>query len=260
MGVVIALLALLVGQTSPPTAAPERLAGLAIERIDVRVPEGEDTGALLALTGLSIGKPYSAQDVRRAVKLLYQLDRFENVFVSAGRSGNSVILEIVLPPRPRVRAVRVETIEELHFGPPTRFASVVAGRVARYPRPQPKKLVLAQAEVEEAIQLKAGQELDVRELAKKQEGLKRVFRRLGYRSPAIGMLVERVDKAGSHDLLVRIDQGPRTRLRRALYQGELRRAEWDVSDFLGLDRGDYLDLKRLSSALEDLAQDYRERG
>lgn len=245
--------------TGTPRMAEERLSGLPIENIDVRAPEGEDTAALIQLTGLSIGRAYSTEDVRRAVKLLYQLDRFENVYISAARVSNSVSLEIVLPPRPRVRELRVETAEELE-GPRRRLKVSAGGRLLRMPDRKRTELVLGETEVQEAIAVKPGAELDMRDLPHKREALAAQYRWLGYRSPAIGIAVQRVDNAGGHNMLVRIDPGPRTRLSRAVLEGELSRPEWAVASFLGLEHGAYLDLRRLEKAIEDLAADYRRRG
>lgn len=260
MGVVSAPLILLCALAAGPVVGvpAERLAGLSIEKIDIRAPENEDIDALLALTGLSAGKPYAASEIRRAVKLLYQLDRFENVYVSASRSVNSVNLEIVLPPRPRVRDVRVESIEEL-LAVKTR-ADERGRRNSRWLGIRGNDLELSESEVEEAIGLKTGAELDERRLGAKREQLEVLYRRIGYRSPAIGIATERVGKSGDHDILIRIDQGPRTRLGNVRYEGELHRPEWAISSFLSLDRGEYLDLRKLAVALEDLENDYRARG
>jgi outer membrane protein assembly factor BamA len=243
----------------PPSIIQERLSGLPIEKIEVTAPEGEDTVALIQLTGLAVGRPYSTEDVRRAVKLLYQLDRFENVYISAARISNNVTLEIVLPPRPRIRELRVESAEELE-GPRRKFKVSGMGRLMRLPDTKRTELVLSETEIQEAIAIKPGAELDLRELPSKREALQAQYRWLGYRSPAIGIAVERVDNTGGHNMLVRIDPGPRTRLSRARFEGELSRPEWAVASFLGLERGEYLDLRRLEQAIEDLAADYRRRG
>lgn len=209
----------------------ERLFGLPIDEIRFVAAPDESQDELLALTGLAAGKPYVASEVRRAVELLYQLGRFDNVYVSAARVAHGVDLEFVLPPRPHIREIKISGNESL-----------------------------SASAIEAAIDLHRGAELDVRQVAAKREKLAAELRRRGHRSPAIGIASERVDLNGNFDLTIRIDEGPRTRLRQLIVEGTPRKPMPWVRMNLGLDAGDVLDLDRVSRALEALREDYRKNG
>jgi outer membrane protein assembly factor BamA len=208
----------------------ERLAGLAIEQIEIEASPSENKTALLSLTGLSVGAPYVAADARRAVELLYQLGRFQNVYVSAARSGNGVFVRFDLPPRPRVRDVKITGD------------------------------ALSQSEIEDAIELHGGSELDTRTFREKRLKIAGRLERLGYRSPAIGIAAEPVDRDGNFDLLVRVDAGPRTRLRSIRIDGKPNRPLPALVLDLGIKRGDVLNLNDIDAALLRIASDYRKRG
>src|SRR5688500_7265699 len=94
-------------------AQPERLSGLVIDRIDVQAAPEEDPKKILELSGLKIDAPYSQSEIRRAVKVLHQLGRFENVYVFASRVENAVHLIINVPPRPRIKEIDVVASEVL---------------------------------------------------------------------------------------------------------------------------------------------------
>ncbi|MCK6551630.1 BamA/TamA family outer membrane protein, partial [Myxococcota bacterium] len=209
----------------------ERLEGLVLEHVTILAAPSESPWELLALTGLEEGLPYAGAEVRRAVKVLYQLGRFENVYASAARVGNGVSLELVLPPRPKVRSVEV------------------VGHDA-----------LSTAAIEEALGLAAGVELDTRTFAARRQRLQAEYERIGHRSAAVGLQATRVDDEGSHDVLVRIDEGPRTRITRVVVEGTPRLTPHVVRTIVGLDRGDVLDLDEVRRSVALLAEAYRERG
>lgn len=209
----------------------DRLQGLAIGRIEIVAAPQEAQTELLALTGLVAGAPFVASEVRRAVKVLYQLGRFENVYVNAARAGDGVDLELVLPPRPRVREIQITS----------------GGFLSR-------------SEIEDAIELRAGAELDLGALSAKRARVAQALRRVGYLSPAIGIAADRVDQNGNHDVILRIDEGPRTHLRQIRFEGRPKRTYFSLIATLDIQPGDVLELNRVERAIARLKADYRKRG
>jgi outer membrane protein assembly factor BamA len=230
------------GQAQAPAPAPapapagveaegERLEGLAIDALDLAAAPREDKPALLALSGLAAGKPYHAEDVRRAVKLLYQLGRFQNIRVTAERDGNVVRVRLELPPRRTVREI-----------------SVLAGEV------------MGASAIKDALGLHTGDELDLTRLPARRLALARVLERRGRRRPAIGLAVEGEDKNGGVELVVKVDEGPSTRLRKLIVRGAPRMALSQLGETLELGYGDVLDLNRVEEGTKRLLQLYRKTG
>lgn len=215
----------------PSTEPTERLYGLTIAHLELDAPPGENVAELLDLTGLEEGRPLLAADLRRAVKVLYQLDRFDNVYALAERAQNAVSVRLVLPPRPRVQEIELIGAQ-----------------------------ALTEAEVEEALGLTRGMELDSRTFAERRESLAAAYRRIGHRRPAIGLAARPIDANGSHEVTVRIDEGPATRLRRTTFEGNPRLPLPLLARSTGLSRGDILDLGAVERALVELEADYRRRG
>jgi outer membrane protein insertion porin family len=209
----------------------ERLEGLTIDRIDIEAPPREDAGRLLVASGLVSGNPYQAEQIRRAVKILYQLGRFENVIVLARRAGNLVEVRLVLQPRPSVREVTV----------------IGSGEVSS-------------SILEQAVGIKVGDELVTSSLGDRRAAIAKALERLGYRSPAIGVAVQSVDENGGVEVLLRVDEGPKTRLRNTVIRGRPRRPLWRVLERLGVGTGDVIDLERIEAGLERIEQDYRDEG
>jgi outer membrane protein assembly factor BamA len=228
--VIAAALALLVA-AQPNAQDTERLAGLTIEKIEVIAAPSENKDELLALTGLSVGAAYVASDARRAVELLYQLGRFANVYVFAARVENGVYLRFELPPRPRVRDVKVIGNDQL-----------------------------SSSEIEDAIELHTGSEVDPRSFKQKREMIAAKLERLGYRSPAIGIAAEPAGPNGAFDVVIRIDEGPRTRLSELRIQGHPERPLPGLAQEIGFKHGDVLNLNEVDLALERIAAGYRKRG
>lgn len=210
---------------------PERLEGLAIDRIELEASPRESPRSLLALSGLTEGSPYQSEQIRRAVKVLYQLGRFENVYVFAKRSGNVVEVKLVLRPRPVVREVTV----------------ISSGQVAA-------------SELEAAAGLKAGDELVLASLPQRRQALSTVLERAGYRSAAIGLGVQRVDQNGGAEVVIRVDEGPRTRLRQLVIRGRPRRSLWRIAARIAVKSGDVLDLSRVEAGVQRLIAAYKRDG
>ncbi len=205
--------------------------GKRVSSIAIEVASSEDRAELLRLSGLREGQLYSSAAIRRAVKLLYQLGRFENVFVRAAETDGGVALELVLPPKPHVQKIRI-------LGETT----------------------LTETEVQEAMGLVPGDHLDVRSLPALRQKLRETLLARGFRRAALGIALQAMDRSGGMDLLLRVDDGPKTRLRRLGLKGELRYPRPWIVQRLGLSPGDPLDLRAIPAMVERLEADYRRRG
>lgn len=212
-------------------ADDERLEGLTIDAIDLVAPPRENLEQLRALAGLVEGEPFRADDVRRAVKLLYQLDRFENVYVFGRRVGNVVELRFRLVPRPFIREI-----------------TIVSGGV------------LSDDDVAKALQLEVSKELAVATFPDRRRTLKLAYERIGYRSPAIGLATRRADDNGGAEVVVRIDEGPVTRIRRLAVVGDPTASQWKLRERLGVVASDVLDLDAIAAGVERISTDYRRAG
>lgn len=214
-----------------PVAAALDLEGRPISELVLLAPPREQEELLRGLAGLEVGRPYRAAEIRRAVKVLFQLGRFENVFVRAGAAEGGLRVELILTPRPFIREIQV------------------TGGAA-----------LAEAQVLDALGLRVGDELDVGTFPERRRRLEERFRRLGYQTPAIGLASVGQDANGGAQVVVRVDQGPVTRLRRFVIAGDPRRPFWMLAERLGLDPGDVIDWARMEPALQSLGEDYRREG
>jgi outer membrane protein insertion porin family len=209
----------------------ERLEGLTVDAIEVKAPPRESPPQLLALSGLEPGQPFRAAEIRRAVKVLYQLGRFENVYVFGRRLGNLVELELRLTPRIHVRELTVLGADPL-----------------------------SDDEVEAALGLAVGADLDPGTLQRRQGALEAAFAELGHRDPAVGLALRRADLDGGVELVVRCDPGPVTTLRRLEVLGQSRLPRWRIHEMLGLDPGDALDLRLVRRGLQRLEAHYLRAG
>ena len=81
----------------------------AIVEIRFDAAPSEDRRQLEILSGLMVGEPFRALEIRKAVRRLYQLGRFENVFVRAAPADNGVVVNISLPPRRVIRSFDLES-------------------------------------------------------------------------------------------------------------------------------------------------------
>jgi outer membrane protein assembly factor BamA len=212
-------------------AQPERLSGLVIDRIDVRAAPEEDVEKVLSLSGLRIGSPYSQSEIRRAVKVLFQTGRFENVYVKAKRAENAVQLVLELPPKPRIRQIDVAASE-----------------------------VLGSEELEAALGLRIGDEVDGRDLVDRRGRVKAALLRVGHRQPAVGLALSPIDENGGQKLIVRIDEGPETKLGKVVVHGRPRFPLSQLGRTIGLKSGDVLDLTEVERGLERLRERYVDSG
>ncbi|MEO1338826.1 MAG: POTRA domain-containing protein, partial [Myxococcota bacterium] len=62
---------------------------------------------------------------------------------------------------------------------------------------------------------------------------------------------------GDVELIVRIEEGPQTRVGRVVVEGRTRRPLWKLSQAIALDAGDILDLDDLDAVVQSLLEDYR---
>lgn len=211
--------------------SPTEFIGRTISRVTFTAPPSENRDELARLIGIAAGTPYSPGLVRRAVRLLHQLDRFDNVYVRAARVGGHVELEFVLPPRRVVRAIEMADVR-----------------------------VLSAAEIESILGLSVGRVLDDRTLADRRKALTDVLRRRGYRSAAVGLATERLDLEGGTKIIVRIDGGPTTVLRTLVIEGAPGVALWRLRSRIAAAPGEVLDLVRLEASLGAVQKYYRARG
>jgi outer membrane protein insertion porin family len=225
-------LAVAVAEGASPDEAELGWTGRPLAEVSWQVPPAEDLVKLKELAALDVGLPFSPSEVRRAVKALYQLGRFDNVRVEGALTPEGqVALHFFLPPRPVLRQIRLVQSE-----------------------------VLSPGDLEEVARLRPGGPISLAELPAKRLLLAERLARLGYRRAAIGLGLEPVDPSGGFDLVVRIDEGPQTILRQVVVRGSPRLPLRQVSDALGIRRGEVIDLDRLDAALEVLTAEYRRAG
>lgn len=211
--------------------AETALAAVPISQIKVTASPGEDEAKLRELSGLRVGEPYRPADVRRAVKLLYELGRFLNVKVYAGQDARGVTLRIDLQPRPKVQEITI-----VDSGP------------------------LSEDELRRELGLEIGDDLDPEGLPDKHRQLTGFLKARGYRDAVVGILPKVVDKAGGRELLVRIEAGLPTRLRRSRFEGDL---VFKVDALLrgsSLAPGEVLSESALLSAQREIKRYYQSRG
>lgn len=221
-----------IAEGAPSAQAELEWTGRSLAEVSWQVPPGEDLAKLKALAALEPGSLFSPIEVRRAVKALYQLGRFDNVRVEGALTDEGqVALQFSLPPRPVLRQLRL-----------------VQGEV------------LSPGDLEEVARLRPGGAITLAELPAKRMLLSQRLARLGYRSAAIGLGLEPVDPSGGFDLVVRIDEGPQTILRKVVVRGSPRLPLRQVSEALGIRPGEVIDLDRLDAALDVLTKEYRSAG
>ena len=200
--------------------------------IDVRIDAApsEDVDQLAKLSGLTIGLPYRPLEVRKAVRRLYQLGRFENVFVRAARVRQGYRISVQLPPRQVIRAVEIESD------------------------------ALDDSEVLEAMQAQVGDRFDRRVVPDWTEALKTTLIREGYRTPQIKISHRMANEDGGVDVRVQVQEGPVTRLAQVILQGRLRRPVRQIEDRITIDSGDVLDLGNVDETIEAIKVYYSDAG
>ncbi len=192
----------------------------------------EDPDELSLLAGLTIGRPYRALDVRKAVRRLYQIGRFENVYVRAKRVEAGIRLRIGLPPRQVLRSFQITATEE----------------------------VLDESEVLAAMGVAVDDPFDPNDLKVWRKAITEVLRREGYRDAAVGLAHRVIDEEGGIDLVLRIDEGPVTRVDRVVIRGRTRRPMWRLGEVLDIDSGDVVDLEEVDENVAALERFYRSEG
>lgn len=205
--------------------------GQAILQIQLDAAPNEDKDALLALSGLSQGRPYDPAQVRRAVKLLYQLGRFANVRVYTQARPGGLALRIALPPRPVIREITVI-----------------------------KSAELSEEEIRRLLEWSEGVPLDLSQLPADHHRLTQELRRRGFGGAVVGILPKTVDDSGGRELLVRVEEGEPTRLRRLVFGGQLVFPPARLAAQLSLSAGDVVSEKSLQDSLRDLQAYYRQQG
>jgi outer membrane protein insertion porin family len=203
-----------------------------IASIEIEAFSPTEVQKLLELVGVEEGEVLSTSRLRRAVKLLYQLGRFANVYVyEASVSASSVNLRFVLPPRPILNEIRLLRSEEL-----------------------------SRLDIEDALGLTSGRDLFFETLPAMRKKLATMLALEGYRKAAVGVALDPVDPQGKSDLLIRIDEGPRTIIRRLNFVGSALFPKWKISESLGLTEGGPLHLRDFEKAKERLRDMYVRRG
>ncbi len=209
------------------------LRGRPLSEVRVEAAPDEEPSELRRLSQLEAGQVYDPAAVRRAIKALHRLGRFEDVkaFVREDEAGEGLILTLELPPLSRLTEVQLIEVGAAGSGLVRRGLGVREGDPIR-----PEELSLLRRRLELALE------------------------RSGWRQPAVGLALEPVDAEGGQRLLVRVDPGPLVRVRDLTFTGNPRAAPWELEDRFDFGAGDVLDLDRLERAVEELAEGYRERG
>jgi outer membrane protein insertion porin family len=222
----VALAALMAAaQLGLPAAPPPEVP---VAELRILASPSEDVEQLQRVSGLQVGAPYRITEVRRAIKLLFSLGRFETVEVRARTDAAGVHLTLWLPPEPRLVEVRVLQSD-----------------------------LLDPADIAELTGLRLGAALERGALEAWSAALQRALVERGHRAPAVGLGLEAVDDAGGRALLVRIDEGPLTRLRQVVVRGRPRLPLWQLGRAVGVLPGEPLDMARIRPALTELLGVYR---
>ncbi len=230
----LALYALLVavGPQEQNSAEPYlQVIGQTITAIEIEGPPEKNPGQMLRLSGLQVGAPYRVVQVRRAMKLLFALGRFETVRVLAIPEGGGVRLRIELPPQPRLLEIQLVDSDVLDLDDVQSLLRFTAD------------IEVAEEDLKVWKALIDGRLID-----------------LGYRSPKVSLSLKGLDSEGGRALVVNIDEGPTTRLRRVRVVGLPRLPLWRIGEGVGIRPGDVLDLEEVATALQGLRAQYRGLG
>ena len=190
----------------------------------------EDLEKLEVLSGLAVGEPYRPLSVRKAVRRLYQVGRFENVYVRATTVDSGVRLRIILPPRPRIRNFNVESE------------------------------VLDDSDVSTALGVDVGDDFDARSIGAWRVAVQGVLANRGYRDATVHIAYRTANREGGVDVDVKIVDGPVTRLAKVILTGRTRRPLWLLDEQIDIDSGDVLDMSAIDESIEELKAFYRRQG
>lgn len=205
--------------------------GQTISGLEIDAPANEDPAQLLRLSGLEVGEPYRVVKVRQAIKRLFAAGHFETVRVVAIPEGRGIRLRIELPPEPHLVELLVAKSE-----------------------------VLDADELQTTLRFRAGADVAPGDLGAWQAALEHRLVDYGYRSPTVDLKLQTVDVNGGRSLVVSIDEGPTTRLRRVVVSGRPRLPLWRIGEGVGVRPGDILDLTEVRAALKGLRAQYRGLG
>lgn len=231
MGVVTLFVAL--GAVGAPLDAPAvALRDQIVRRVLFSAPPELAREDLRALSSVAVDRPYSPADVRRTIKVLSQIGRFDNVVARvAPAEPSGVLVHFELVPTPRLVEVRL----------------LETGGIS------PRSLRTAVGVEDDA-------ELSVADLPEVRRRLESALVRRGWRDPAIGLALETLDASGGRALLVRVAPGPRTLVRAVRLEGPSPLPPRTTRARLGIEPGDVLDLTRIEAAFRSLERDLRALG
>ncbi len=222
----------LVALVAPSISSADERPSLArpVVALEFDAAPSEDVQALEQLSGLTVGQPFRPLAVRKAVRRLFQLGRFENVIVRAAPTAGGLRLTVSLPPRQRIQVFEIESD------------------------------LFDDSEVLATIEAAVGDPFDPAKVPRWQAALDKALVQRGYRDPAIGIGHRALDAEGGVQVQIRIDEGPVTRLNEVTVQGRTRKPLWKVSQVLDLEPGEVLDRARVDLSVADLEAHYRRAG
>ena len=201
-----------------------------IAAVEVRAPPAEDAESLRSLIALRPGQPLLRSRIRRTVKRLYETGRFRQARVYGRMTDAGVVLTVVLLPKRRIAEVSF-------FG----------------------NTALSDRELARAAELRVGEELKAGDLEAAKARVEGLLAEAGFRRARIETEV-RESPNGAAALAFRIDEGPRMRLAGIRFEGDPVLPSRILVSALGLEKGDYLDLRAGESRVERLREIYRARG
>lgn len=211
---------------APARAAPEPRQ---VTGVELRLPPGSDPSGLAQLVAVRRGQPLSIRAVRRSIERLFATGRLSDVVVRAQETPEGLNLIFELTPVRKIAGVRIEG-----------------------------NRVLSQSEVLAASRLSDGAEYYPERVTEAVNGVRQAYARKGYDHAAVE--VERDERGVGVSLVLRVLDGPPTRIMAIDIDGQagLRRSE--VRTALRLAPGDILDHETLEAGMDRLRALYRDRG
>jgi outer membrane protein assembly factor BamA len=215
---VASLLGALCARGSAHAEIPDALRGQAIIGIRVSGDGAREAGP--ELTGIALGEHLGRSLVRRAVEKLLADGRWVDVQVDAEPSASGVVLVFYLEPRIRVHRVDVH-------GP-----SALDSQVVR-----------------DALGVAAGAEVREDALPTLESNVRRAYAERGYLGVRVTLRLRDTDLPSDKVLIATVDEGQPTRLTALRCRGATVEDEAALFSAMGLNRGDVLDRRSLSSAV-----------
>jgi outer membrane protein insertion porin family len=201
-----------------------------VTAVELRLPRGVEVEGLTGLVPIRAGQPLTRRDLRRTVRLLYETGRFRQVRAHVRPDGGGVAVTLVLLPRQRVAEI-----------------SFLGARSVDRER------------LERAAGVRRGEELSGQGIERLTASVRRTYARLGYLDVAVDTEIREADD-GQVALLVRIDEGRRTRISAIVWEGETGLDPEILNEVLGLEPGDPLDLTVIEDALDEVRARYQAAG